>query len=58
MKPTKKNPKKVKAGRARWLSMSAKERKAFTSKAGKKGGAATKAKWASLQHEKVIQQGA
>ena len=46
-----KDPLKVKAGRARWLSMSAKERRAFTSKAGKKGGAATKAKWAELQHK-------
>ena len=44
-----KDPKKVKAGRARWLSMSAKQRKDFTSKAGKKGGAATAEKWRSLQ---------
>ena len=32
-----KDPKKVKAGRARWLSMSAKKRKAFMSKIGRKG---------------------
>lgn len=44
-----KDPKKQKAGRARWLSMSAKQRKTFTSNAGKKGGAATAKKWAELQ---------
>lgn len=44
----KKDPQKVKAGRARWLSMSAKQRKEFTSKAGKKGGAATALKWKEL----------
>ena len=32
-----KDPKKVKAGRARWLSMSAKKRKQFMSENGKKG---------------------
>ena len=32
-----KDPKKVKAGRARWLSMSAKKRKKFMSDIGKKG---------------------
>ena len=46
-----KDPKKVKAGRARWLSMSAKERKQFTSNAGKKGGAKTKEVWAKLQEK-------
>lgn len=49
----KKDPIKVRAGRARWLSMSAKERKAFTSAAGKKGGAQTKKVWASLQRNKA-----
>lgn len=46
-----KDPKKVKAGRARWLSMSAKQRKKFTSEAGKKGGAATAKKWKELQEK-------
>lgn len=32
-----KDPLKVKAGRARWLSMSAKERSKFASENGKKG---------------------
>jgi len=32
-----KDPKKVKAGRARWLSMSAKKRKKFMSEIGRKG---------------------
>lgn len=44
-----KDPKKMRAGRMRWLSMSAKERKEFTSNAGKKGGPATAKKWAELQ---------
>lgn len=48
-----KNPKKVKAGRARWLSMSAEERKRFTSDAGKKGGARTKEIWKELQGKKL-----
>jgi len=34
-----KDPLKVKAGRARWLSMSAKKRKKFMSDIGKKGAA-------------------
>lgn len=46
-----KDPKKQKAGRARWLSMSSRERREFTSKAGKKGGAATKKKWAELNNK-------
>lgn len=48
-----KDPKKQKAGRARWLSMSAEQRQKFTSKAGKKGGAATKKKWAQLQAQEL-----
>lgn len=53
-----KDPKKQKAGRARWLSMSAKERKSFTSNAGKKGGAATAKIWAELQAQKLSTEGA
>lgn len=50
----KKDPKKQKAGRARWLSMSAKERKEFTSNAGKKGGAVTAEKWRKLNALSVV----
>lgn len=53
-----KNPKKVKAGRARWLSMSADERKEFTSSAGKKGGAATREIWRKLRAESYSQKSA
>jgi len=52
-----KDPKKQKAGRARWLSMSAKERKQFTSKAGKKGGAKTREVWKRLKAGEVIHMG-
>lgn len=48
-----KDKKKQKAGRARWLLMSAAERRKFTSRAGKKGGAATKKKWEELQGKKI-----
>lgn len=53
-----KDPKKQKAGRARWLSMSAKERKEFTSKAGKIGGKRTKEIWAKLQGKSLSTGGA
>ena len=41
-----KDPKKVKAGRARWLSMSASKRKKFMSENGKKGAASL---WAKIR---------
>ncbi len=48
-----KDPKKQKAGRARWLSMSADERRKFTSEAGKKGGKALAEKWKKFNEQNL-----